>query len=148
MVERRPQHPASMLASLEMPLPDLVSQYLPRSCLHRLAGLLCRASFLVVCILTLLIVYDLCPLTVPDVGPSSPGFCVEHTSFHVGLCSKLVLCLFVFAPYVITGSTQVLYICLFRQPEACGKVAFDEIPVFGVCRPTCHVYLFVLVPIL
>ena len=32
--------------------------------------------------------------------------------------------------------------------QADGKVAFEDIPVFGVCRPACHdpsLYLFVLV---
>ena len=32
--------------------------------------------------------------------------------------------------------------------QAVGKVAFEDIPVFGVCRPACHdssLYLFVLV---
>ena len=50
------------------------------------------------------------------------------------------------APYIIAGSTQELYICLFRQIY--GMVAFENIPVFDVCRPACHdssLYLFVLV---
>ena len=32
--------------------------------------------------------------------------------------------------------------------QADGKVAFEDIPVFGVCRPACHdssLYIFVLV---
>ena len=32
--------------------------------------------------------------------------------------------------------------------QADGKVAFEDIPVFGICRPACHdslLYLFVLV---
>ena len=32
--------------------------------------------------------------------------------------------------------------------QADGKVAFEDVPVFGVCRPACHdssLYLFVLV---
>ena len=47
-------------------------------------------------------------------------------------------------PYVIVGSTQELYTCLFRQMT----VALGDIPVFGVCRSACHdssLYLFVLV---
>ena len=35
--------------------------------------------------------------------------------------------------------------------QADGKVSFEDIPVFGVCRPACHdssLYLFVLVPFL
>ena len=34
------------------------------------------------------------------------------------------------APFVIPGSKQELYTCLFRQN---GKVAFEDVPVFGVC---------------
>ena len=51
------------------------------------------------------------------------------------------------APYVIAGSTQdsgVVHLSF----QADGKVAFEDIPVFGVCRPACHdssLYLFVLV---
>ena len=65
-------------------------------------------------------IYDFCPLPDPDVGPSIFVCDVEHTSFHFGLCGrKFVLCLLVSvqvsAPYVIAGSTQELYTCLFRQ---------------------------------
>ena len=38
-----------------------------------------------------------------------------------------------------------VYTCILL---ADGKVAFEEIPEFGVCRPACHdpsLYLFVLV---
>ena len=64
---------------------------------------------------------EFCPLTNPDVGPSIFVCDVEHTSFHFGLCGrKFVLCLFGQCPglctiYVIAGSTQELYTCLFRQ---------------------------------
>ena len=40
--------------------------------------------------------------------------------------------------------TGVVHLCL----QADGKVAFEDIPVFGVDRPACHdssLYLFVLV---
>ena len=40
--------------------------------------------------------------------------------------------------------TVVIHLSL----QADGKVAFEDIPVFGVCRPACHdssLYLFVLV---
>ena len=60
---------------------------------------------------------DFCPLPDPDVGLSIIVCDVEHTSFHCGLC-KFVLCLFDQCPvhhYVIAGSTQELYICLFKQ---------------------------------
>ena len=65
-------------------------------------------------------IYDFCPLPDPDVGLSIFVYDVEHTSFHFGLRGrKFVLCLFgqcqVSAPYVIAGSTQELYTCLFRQ---------------------------------
>ena len=69
-------------------------------------------------------IYAFCPLPDPDVGPSIFVCDVEHTSFHFGLCGrKFVLCLFgqcpgltqVSAPYVIDGSTQELYTCLFGQ---------------------------------
>ena len=46
--------------------------------------------------------------------------------------------------YVIAGSTQELYTSL----EADGNVVFEDIPVFGICRPASHVsslHLFVLV---
>ena len=47
--------------------------------------------------------------------------------------------------YVIAVSTHELYICLFRQMT---KIAVEDIPVFGVCRPVSHgssLYPFVLV---
>ena len=60
-------------------------------------------------------------------------FCACLVSVHVS------------APYVIAGSTHgVVHLSL----QADGKVAFEDIPVFGVCRPACHdssLYLFVLV---
>ena len=61
-------------------------------------------------------IYDLCPLPDPDVGLSILVCDVEHTSFHFGLCGrKFVLCLFgQCLPYVIAGSTQESYTCLFR----------------------------------
>ena len=75
---------------------------------------------------------------------------VEHTSFHFGLCGrKFVLCLFGQCPGLCTichswQHTGVVHLSL----QADGKVAFEDIPVFGVCRPACHdssLYLFVLV---
>ena len=75
---------------------------------------------------------------------------VEHTSFHFGLCSrKFVLCVFGQCPCLCTichswRHTGVEHLSL----QADGKVAFEDIPVFGVCRPACHdssLYLFVLV---
>ena len=87
-------------------------------------------------------IYDFCPLPDPDVGLSIFVCDVEHTSFHFFCAAASLFCaclvsVQVSAPYVIAGSTQ-----------ADGKVAFEDIPVFGVCRPACHdfsLYLFVLV---
>ena len=49
------------------------------------------------------------------------------------------------APYVIAGSTNV---SLHLSLQAVGKVVFEYIPFFYVCRLACHdssLYLFVLV---
>ena len=95
-------------------------------------------------------IYEFCPLPDPDVGPSIFVCDVEHTSFHFGLCGrKFVLCLFGQCPGLCTiwhcwQHTGVVHLSL----QADGKVAFEDIPVFGVCRPACHdssLYLFVLV---
>ena len=94
--------------------------------------------------------YECCPLPGPDVGPSSFVCDVEHTSFHFGLCGrKFVLWVFGQCPGLSTicHSWQhkgVVHLSL----QADGTVAFENIPVFGVCRPACHdfsLYLFVLV---
>ena len=95
-------------------------------------------------------IYEFCPLPNPDVGPSIFVCDVEHTSFHFGLCGrKFVLFLFDQCPGLCTichswQHTGVVHLSL----QADGKVAFEDIPVFGVCRPACHdssLYLFVLV---
>ena len=95
-------------------------------------------------------IYDLCPLLDPDVGLSIFVCDIEHTSFHFGLCGrKFVLCLFGQCPGLCTichswQHTGVVHLSL----QADGKGAFEDIPVFGVCRPACHdysLYLFVLV---
>ena len=95
-------------------------------------------------------IYEFCPLPDPDVGPSIFVCDVEHTSFHFGLCSrKFILCLFGQCPGLCTichswQHTGVVHLSL----QADGKVAFEDIPVFGVCRPACHdssLYLFVMV---
>ena len=49
------------------------------------------------------------------------------------------------APYVIAGSTHGV---VHPSLQADGKVAFEDIPVLGICRPACQdssLYLFVLV---
>ena len=149
-------------------------QYLSRSSLHSLAGLPCRLFLSyglqvvtrevhrsslrwLICpaqdhfiFLSVDYIYEFCPLPDPDVGPSIFVCDVEHTSFHFGLCGpKFVLCLFGQCPGLCTichswQHTGVVHLSL----QADGKVAFEDIPVFGVCRPACHdssLYLFVLV---
>ena len=149
-------------------------QYLSRSSLHRLAGLPCRlflswspsgdvrgpsVVFEAVDMPcpgpfhfshSVDYIYEFCPLPNPDVGPSIFVCDVEHTSFHFGMCGrKFVLCLLGQCPGLCTichswQHTGVVHLSL----QADGKVAFEEIPVFGVCRPVCHdysLYLFVLV---
>ena len=95
-------------------------------------------------------IYEFCPLPNPDFGPSIFVCNVEHTSFHFGLCGrKFVLCLFGQCPGLCTichswHHTGVVHLSF----QADGKVVFEDIPVFGVCRPACHdssLYLFVLV---
>ena len=95
-------------------------------------------------------IYECCPLPDPDVGPSIFVCDVEHTYFHFGLCGRMfVLCLFGQYSCICTichswQHTGVVHLSL----QADGKVAFEDIPVFGVCRPACHdssLYLFVLV---
>ena len=50
-------------------------------------------------------------------------FCASLVSVHVS------------APYVIAGSnTGVVHLSV----QADGKVSFEDVPVFGVCRPACH----------
>ena len=139
-------------------------QYLSRSSLHCLAGLPCRLFLsyglqVVTCevhrsslrrlicpaqdhfILSKIAdyIYDFCPLPNPDVGLSILVCDVEHTSFHFGLCGrKFVLCLFGQCPGLCTISichswqhTGVVHLSL----QADGKIAFEDIPVFGICRP-------------
>ena len=90
-------------------------------------------------------IYDFGPLPDLYVGLSVLVCDVEHTSLHVGLCS--VLCLFGQCPCLCTichswQHTGVLHLSL----QADGKVAFEDIPVFGECRPVCHDYsLYMLV---
>ena len=95
-------------------------------------------------------IYDFCPLSDPDVGLSVFVCDVEHTSFHFGLCGrKFVLSMFGQCPGICTichswQHTRVVHL----SPQTDGKVAFEDVPVFGVCRPACHdssLYLFDLV---
>ena len=62
-------------------------------------------------------------------------FCACLVSVHVSVCT--IIC----HSWQHTG---VVHLSL----QSDGKVAFEEIPVFGICRPACHdssLYLFVLV---
>ena len=151
-------------------------QYLSRSSLHRLAGLPCRLFlsyglqlvarevhrlslrrficpaqdhfiFLTVYIISMTFILSLTQMLVL----LSLYTCdVEPTSFHFGLCaaSLFYACLVslqVSAPLCHSWQhTGVVHLSL----QADGKVAFEDIPVFGVCRPACHdssLYLCVLV---
>ena len=86
-------------------------------------------------------VYVSCSLPDPDVGPTVLVRDVELTSFHVGLCGrKFVMCLFDQCPGLCTichswQHSGVVYLSL----QADDNVAFEEIPVFGFCRPACNV---------
>ena len=91
-------------------------------------------------------IYDFCPLPDSDVGPSI----FVDVGPSIGLCGrKFVLCLFGQCPCLCTichswQHTGVVHLSL----QADDKVAFEDIPVFSVCRPACHDYslcLFVLV---
>ena len=95
-------------------------------------------------------IYDFCLLPDPDVGLSVLVCDVEHTSFHFALGGRnFVLCFFGQCPGLCTKChswqyTGVVHLSL----QADGKVAFEDITVFGVCRPACHdssLYFFVLV---
>ena len=95
-------------------------------------------------------IYDFCPLPDTYVGLSIFVCDVEHTSFHFGLCDrKFVLCSFDQCPGLCTICHSLQHkgvVHLSLQPD--GKVAFEHIPVFGMCRPACHdssLYLFALV---
>ena len=87
-------------------------------------------------------IYDFCPLPDPDVDLSIFVCDVEHTSFYFGLCGcKFVLCLFGQCPGLCTichswQHTGVVHLSL----QADGKFAFEDVPVFGVCRPACQLY--------
>ena len=95
-------------------------------------------------------IYDFCLLPDLDVGISIFVCDVEHTSFHFGLYGReFVLGLFGQCPGICT----ICHSWQHTGPEhlslhADDKVAFEDIPVFGVCRPACRdssLYLFVLV---
>ena len=95
-------------------------------------------------------IYEFCPLHDPDVGPSIYVCDVAHTSFHLACAAASLFCACLVSVQVsapLCHSWQhrgVIHLSL----EADGKVAFEDIPVFGVCRSACQdysLYLFVLV---
>ena len=91
---------------------------------------------------------DLCPLVYPDVALSILVCDVEHTSFHFGLCgASLVRCVFDQCPGLCTICHNWQHIGVVHLSlQADVKVAFEDIPVFRVCRPVCHdssLYLWV-----
>ena len=172
MVGRKPQHAVSKLSRAVL-CQIVLLQYLSRSSLHRLTGLPCRIflSYGLQVVtrqvhrssLRRLIcpvhdhfyhiadyIYYFCLLSDPDVGLSILVCDVEHTSFHFGLCRrKFILCLFGQCPGLCTichrwQNTWVVHMSL----QADVEVVFEDIPMFGVCRPAWHdssLYLFVLV---
>ena len=154
-------------------------QYLSRSSLHRLAGLPCRLFLSyglqvvtrevhrsslrrLICpaqdhfiFLTVLIISMTFVLSLTQMLVFLSLYVMLSILLSILVCAAASLfcaCLVsvqVSAPYVIAGSTQELYTFLSLQAD--GKVAFEDIPVFGICRPACHdssLYLFVLVLIL
>ena len=65
-------------------------------------------------------IYVFCPLPDPDVSPSVFVCDVEHTISILDCAAASLFCaclvsVQVSAPYVIAGSTQEVYTCLFRQ---------------------------------
>ena len=62
---------------------------------------------------------------------------------------KFALCLFCQCPRLCTICHSWQHTCIVHLSlQADGEGAFEEIPVFGVSRPTCHdssLYLFVQV---
>ena len=82
-------------------------------------------------------IYDFCPLPDTDVGLSIFVCDVEHISFHSGLCGRtFIVCLFGQCPGICTiyHSWQHTGVVLLSL-QADGNVAFEDIPVFSVCRP-------------
>ena len=64
-------------------------------------------------------IYEVCPLSDPDVGPSIFVCDVEHTSFHFGLCGrKFVLCLFGQCPGLCT---------IWLRPTKSGPVGLKKL---------------------
>ena len=108
----------------------MVTRKVHRSSLRRL---ICPAQDRFIFSYSVDYIYDFCPLPDPDVGLSIFVCDVEHTSFHFGMCGrKFVLCLFGQCPGLCTichswQNTGVVHLSL----QADGKVAFEDVPVFG-----------------
>ena len=90
-------------------------------------------------------IYEFCPLSDPDVGPSIFVCDVEHTFFHFGMCGrKFVLCLFGQCPGLCTichswQHTGVVHLSLQED----DKVAFEDIPVLDIfCWIISAMFLF------
>ena len=150
-------------------------QYLSRSCLHRLAGLPCRLFLSYGLQVVTREVHRLslrrliCPakdhLLFLRVYIICMTFVLSLTQMLVllSLCVMLSMLLSI----LVCAAASLFCACLGQCPGLCpichsrqhsgvvrlslqadGKVAFEDIPVFGVCRPACHdsaLYLFVLV---
>ena len=150
-------------------------QYLSRSSLHRLAGLPCRLFLSYGLQLVTREVHRsslrrlICPaqdhficLTVWII---SMTFVLSLTQMLVFL--SLYVMLSILLSILVCAAASLFCACLVSVQvsaplchswqhtgvvhlslQADGKVAFEDIPVFGVCRPACHdssLYLFVLV---
>ena len=76
--------------------------------------------------------------------------CWAYVSFRFRLCGRnFVLCLLDQCPRIciIWHSWQHTWV-VHLSLQADGNVTFEDIPVFGVCRPACHdssLYIFVMV---
>ena len=99
-----------------------------------------------------LYIYEFCPLPDPDVGHSIFVCDVEHTSFIL-VCTRASTSLFCacfgqcpgFCTICPLNSNIIRVQCICHSwqhtgvvhlpLQADGKVAFEDIPVFGVCRP-------------
>ena len=142
MVVRRPQHAVSKLACLVLSSARACrSSILSRSSLRRLAGLPCR----------LFLLYGLQVVT-REVHRSSLRQLIcpsqDHFIFLALLIIYMTCVLSLTQMLVILPVCDVEHTSLHFGLQADRNVAFEDTPVFGVCRPSCHdsaLYLFALV---
>ena len=150
-------------------------QYLSRSSHHRLAGLPCRIFLSCGLQVVTREVHRsslrrlICPaqdhFIFPTVLIISMTFVLSLTQTLVFL--SLYVMLSILLSILVCAAASLLCACLVSFPGLCilchswqhtgvvhlslqsdGKVAFEDVPVCGVCRPACHdssLYLFVLV---